>query len=137
MPLHDVLPRAGGHQARRGKHHVSASSNDFALSRRGFLAGSGALVFTLGALPGTTAFAAEPSAAPVAAGPWPDPDFRQLDTWIAIHPDNTATFYVGKTDGGQGTGTAFRQMMCDELELAYDHAKLVMGSTDITPDQGG
>ena len=54
-----------------------------------------------------------------------------------IHPDNTATFFVGKTDGGQGTGTAFRQMMCDELDIAYDKTRLVMGSTDITPDQGG
>ena len=54
-----------------------------------------------------------------------------------IHPDNTATFYVGKTDGGQGTGTAFRQMMCDELDIAYDKTSLVMGSTDITADQGG
>ncbi len=73
----------------------------------------------------------------VGAGPYPDPDFRQLDTWIVIHPDNTATFFVGKTDGGQGTGTAFRQMMCDELDIAYDKTSLVMGSTDITPDQGG
>ena len=54
-----------------------------------------------------------------------------------IHPDNTATFFVGKTDGGQGTGTAFRQMMCDELDIAYDKTTLVMGCTDITPDQGG
>ena len=54
-----------------------------------------------------------------------------------IHPDNTATFFVGKTDGGQGTGTAFRQMMCDELDIAYDKTSLVMGCTDITPDQGG
>ena len=54
-----------------------------------------------------------------------------------IHPDNTATFFVGKTDGGQGTGTAFRQMMCDELDIAYDKTRLVMGCTDITPDQGG
>jgi nicotinate dehydrogenase subunit B len=71
------------------------------------------------------------------AGPYPDPDFRQLDTWIVIHPDNTATFFVGKTDGGQGTGTAFRQMMCDELDIAYEKTRLVMGSTDVTPDQGG
>src|SRR5690606_20988907 len=60
-----------------------------------------------------------------------------LGTWIVIHPDNTATFFVGKTDGGQGTGTAFRQMMCDELDIAYDSARVVMGSTDTTPDQGG
>jgi nicotinate dehydrogenase subunit B len=106
------------------------------MKRRGFLQGSGALVITLslGALPGTRIPAAEPAAV---AGPYPDPDFRQIDTWIVIHPDNTATFYVGKTDGGQGTGTAFRQMMCDELDMAYDRTSLIMGCTDITPDQGG
>lgn len=104
-------------------------------SRRDFLRASGALVFTLGAasLPAARAIGAEPAG----AGPYPDPDFLQLDTWIVIHPDNTATFYVGKTDGGQGTGTAFRQMMCDELDIAYERSSLVMGCTDITPDQGG
>jgi CO/xanthine dehydrogenase Mo-binding subunit len=103
-------------------------------SRRDFLKASGALVVSLGVSP--NAFAATAgSGGP--AGPYPDPDFRQLDTWIVIHPDNSATFYVGKTDGGQGTGTAFRQMMCDELDIAYDKTSLVMGSTDITPDQGG
>ena len=70
-------------------------------------------------------------------GAYPDPDYLQLDTWIVVHPDNTATFFVGKTDGGQGTGTAFRQMMCDELDIAYDRTSLVMGTTDTTPDQGG
>ena len=105
-------------------------------SRRGFLLGSGALAITLSlsAAPGAKALAQAPLGA---AGPYPDPDFLQLDTWIVIHPDNTATFYVGKTDGGQGTGTAFRQMMCDELDIAYDNTRLVMGCTDITPDQGG
>ena len=41
--------------------------------------------------------------------------------------DNTATFYVGKTDCGQGTGTAFRQMMADELDIAYDKTDLHHG----------
>ena len=103
-------------------------------SRRKFLAASGALVLSVGmnAVPGTRVFAQA-----LDAGPYPDPDFLQLDTWIVIHPDNTATFFVGKTDGGQGTGTAFRQMMCDELDMAYEQTSLVMGSTDTTPDQGG
>ena len=105
-----------------------------ATTRRDFLKSSGALVLTLsaGAAPVGKALAQA-----AAAGPYTDPDYLELDTWIVIHPDNTATFYVGKTDGGQGTGTAFRQMMCDELDIAYDNAKLVMGTTDITPDQGG
>ena len=104
------------------------------ISRRSFLRSSGALVFSLGvnAVPGGRVLAQA-----VGAGPYPDRDFLQLDTWIVIHPDNTATFFVGKTDGGQGTGTAFRQMMCDELDIAYDKTNLVMGTTDITPDQGG
>ena len=112
-------------------------------SRRAFLKTSGALVvsFSAAAVPGADSLAAaaggDEVAAARAAGPYPDPDFRQLDSWVVIHGDNTATFYVGKTDCGQGTGTAFRQMMCDELDIAYDSTSLVMGSTDITPDQGG
>ena len=71
------------------------------------------------------------------AAPYPDIDFRQLDSWIVIHQDNTATFHVGKTDLGQGTGTAFRQMMADELDMPYERTTCIMGSTDVTPDQGG
>lgn len=98
-------------------------------SRRDFLKQAGFLVVSFSAsAPGT--------AAP-AGGPYPDPDYRQLDSWIVIHSDNTATFYVGKTDCGQGTGTAFRQMMSDELDIAYDKTSLIMGSTDTTVDQGG
>ena len=105
-------------------------------SRRNFLKTSGALVISssLSAIPGARVLAQAEGAG---AGPYPDPDYLELDTWIVIHPDNTATFFVGKTDGGQGTGTAFRQMMCDELDIAYDATSLVMGSTDRTPDQGG
>ena len=71
------------------------------------------------------------------AGPYVDPDFRQLDSWIVIREDNTATFFVGKTDLGQGTGTAFRQIMADELDMPYDKTTCVMGTTDLTVDQGG
>jgi CO/xanthine dehydrogenase Mo-binding subunit len=100
-------------------------------SRRDFLKTGGMLVVGLTrGLSSTTANAQE-------RGRYPDPDFRQLDSWIAIHQDNTATFYVGKTDCGQGTGTAFRQIMSDELDIAYDQTSLIMGSTDVTVDQGG
>jgi CO/xanthine dehydrogenase Mo-binding subunit len=104
------------------------------LSRRGFLASSGALVLSVSA---AATLSARVFAQAAGEGPYPDRSFLELDTWIVIHPDNTATFFVGKTDGGQGTGTAFRQMMCDELDMAYDRTSLVMGTTDVTPDQGG
>src|SRR6185436_14256834 len=71
------------------------------------------------------------------AGPYPDIDFHQLDSWIVIRENNTATFFVGKTDLGQGTGTAFRQIMSDELDMPYERTSCVMGNTDVTVDQGG
>ena len=111
-------------------------------SRRNFLKGSGLLVVSLSAAAMANASLISPAAsaqaatAAQAAGPYPDPDFRQIDSWIVIHEDSTATFYVGKTDGGQGTGTAFRQMMADELDIAFNKTDLIMGRTDITVDQG-
>ena len=102
--------------------------------RRGFLQSAGLLLVSFGANTGDWISQA---GAQTTAGPYPDPDFRQLDSWIVIHPDNTATFYVGKTDLGQGTGTAFRQLMSDELDIAFDKTTCIMGSTDITVDQGG
>jgi nicotinate dehydrogenase subunit B len=109
-------------------------------SRRDFLKKTGVLVVSLSAA-GTGVLmpvaSAQDSGPAKAAGPYPDPDFHQLDSWIVIREDNTATFYVGKTDLGQGTGTAFRQIMCDELDLAFDQSSVIMGRTDVTVDQGG
>src|SRR5438067_1775875 len=110
-------------------------------SRRTFLKSAGLLVVSLSAGPGMeTALAAQAPGAGAAAAPaglYPDPNYKQLDSWIVIHQDNTATFFVGKTDCGQGTGTAFRQMMSDELDIAYNKTTCIMGSTDVTVDQGG
>jgi CO/xanthine dehydrogenase Mo-binding subunit len=110
-------------------------------SRRDFIRNTGLLVVSLRAM---SLAEADPLAAgqagPLTAlgpGPYPDRDFRQLDSWIVIRENNTATFYVGKTDLGQGTGTAFRQLMADELDMAYDATSCVMGHTDVTVDQGG
>jgi CO/xanthine dehydrogenase Mo-binding subunit len=115
-------------------------------SRREFLRNAGMFAATFSAAGAAGSFAPEANAQTAAAvsndiaspaGPYPDPDFRQVDSWIVIHQDDTATFYIGKTDCGQGTGTAFRQIMSDELDFPYDRTTCIMGSTDITVDQGG
>src|SRR3984957_17678064 len=164
MPLHDVLPSTGGNQTRveatrgayrdygKGGSGMTAFTNipkqveellqksDATMARRSFLKGAGMLVVSIGVAgsnPLVRAAMAQAGAAASAAGPYPDPDFHQLDSWIVIHEDNTATFYVGKTDCGQGTGTSFGQLMSDELDIAYDKTTCIMGSTDITVDQGG
>ena len=103
-------------------------------NRRGFLRTAGLLAVSFGAW--KQADGQSPAAAQ-AAGPYPNPDFRQVDSWIVIHEDNSATFYVGKTDLGQGTGTGFRQLMSDELDVAFERTTCIMGSTDITVDQVG
>jgi CO/xanthine dehydrogenase Mo-binding subunit len=102
-------------------------------TRRDFIKTSGFLVvgFSVAGVGGEIPLVAQ------GAGPYPDIDFRQLDSWIVIRQDNTATFFVGKTDLGQGTGTAFRQVMADELDIPYDNTSCVMGTTDVTVDQGG
>jgi CO/xanthine dehydrogenase Mo-binding subunit len=98
------------------------------INRRGFLKTAGLLFI---------GFAAPNSPAADAPGPYPIVDPLKLDSWIVIHEDNTVTFYVGKTDPGQGTGTGFRQLMSDELDIAFDKTTCIMGSTDITVDQVG
>src|SRR5437667_11166053 len=101
-------------------------------SRRNFLKSSGLLVVSFSAAPLVSTAAAEAAAAQAAGGPYPDPDFHQLDSWIVIHEDNTAAFYVGNTDLGQGTGTAFRQMMSDELDIPSDKTTSSMRNTNLT-----
>src|SRR5690349_22234021 len=105
--------------------------------RRGFLKSAGMLLATFAAGGSVAEALARDGATDQSPGPYHDPDFHQLDSWIVIHQDDTATFYVGKTDCGQGTGTAFRQMMADELDFPYARTTCIMGATDITVDQGG
>src|SRR4030095_13534639 len=140
MPLHDLLPHPGGDQT-RGEGDINRQRDvgergDRMSTRRDFLKTSGFLVVGLSVSGIATDLPLEAQAA-LGAGPYPDLDYKQLDSWIVIRQDNTATFFVGKTDLGQGTGTAFRQVMSDELDMPYDKTSCVMGTTDVTVDQGG
>src|SRR5215471_10810470 len=122
---------SGANVSPTGRNHQGVNTN-----RRTFLKSAGGfLLVSVNAGIATDAVAAVLQEQ--AAGLYPDPDFKKLDSWIVIHENNTATFYVGKTDCGQGTGTSFRQMMSDELDIAYDKTTCVMGTTDVTVDQGG
>ncbi len=107
--------------------------------RRGFLKNAGLLAVSFRMFGGAGLAKSElrSEGAGPETGPYHDPDFHKIDSWIVIHENNTATFYVGKTDPGQGTGTAFRQLMSDELDIAFDKTTCIMGSTDTTVDQVG
>jgi len=100
-----------------------------AMPRRDFLKAGGALVvgFSLG-----DALLAQTRG--TVAGP---PDARQIDTWLAIHADNTATVYIGFAELGQGTSTALLQVAAEELDLDMSQVKSVGLDTNVTPNQGG
>jgi CO/xanthine dehydrogenase Mo-binding subunit len=76
-------------------------------------------------LPGTTA-------TPAAAAPDP----AMIDSWIAIHADNTATVFLGKCELGQGATTGLLQIAGEELDLDMNQLTAVRLDTDLSPNQG-
>jgi nicotinate dehydrogenase subunit B len=105
-----------------------------AMHRRDFLKTGGALVigFSVRGLIG--------SAAPGAQGPFgpiPGPDPKAIDTWLAIHSDNTATVYIGYVELGQGSTTSLLQISAEELDLDMSQVSTVRLDTNLTPNQGG
>jgi nicotinate dehydrogenase subunit B len=59
----------------------------------------------------------------------------QLDSYITIDADGTVVAYCGKIDGGQGLGTAIAQMVAEEIEVACERVRVVMGDSAL--DMGG
>ncbi len=56
-----------------------------------------------------------------------------FNAFLRIHEDGTVTCFVGKIDMGQGAITSFPQMIADELDVAYEKVKIVLGDTDLCP----
>jgi CO/xanthine dehydrogenase Mo-binding subunit len=97
--------------------------------RRDFLKAGGALIVGFGLGPSL-----EAEERGSVAGP---PDPKQVDTWLAIHADNTATVYIGFAELGQGASTALLQIAAEELDLDMGQIKSVRLDTNVTPNQGG
>jgi nicotinate dehydrogenase subunit B len=108
---------------------MNAMHHDASFSRRALLKSGGALIVSF-SLPGVARAAA---ARGDAAGP---PDPSAIDSWIAIHADNTATIYFGKIEMGQGNTTGMLQIAGEELGLDISQMTPVRGDTNVTPDQG-
>ncbi|HXQ27608.1 MAG TPA: molybdopterin cofactor-binding domain-containing protein [Candidatus Acidoferrales bacterium] len=106
--------------------------------RRKFLKAGGALVigFSSAGFLGDALFAqGTATAARGAAAGSPDP--KQIDTWLAIHADNTATVYIGYVELGQGSTTSLLQIAAEELDLEMSQVSTVRLDTNLTPNQGG
>jgi nicotinate dehydrogenase subunit B len=103
--------------------------NSLALNRRALLKAGGVLVIGFPFAASTPAQTREPQPGPPAAD--------QIDSWIAIHSDNTATVFIGFAELGQGCSTALLQVAAEELDLGMDQIRTVGLDTHITPNQGG
>ena len=102
----------------------------FSINRRELLKTGGALVVGFNF---ANKVLAQASATPV-AGP---PDAQLIDSWIAIHSDNTATVFIGFAELGQGCSTALLQVAAEELDLSMNQISTVGLDTHVTPNQGG
>jgi len=103
---------------------------DSPFSRRDLLKAGGALI--VGFQIGGGAMPARAARGEI-AGP---PDPTQIDSWIAIHSDNTATVYLGKGEFGQGNTTGLLQIAGEELDLDMSQLRWVALDTNVTPNQG-
>jgi nicotinate dehydrogenase subunit B len=103
-------------------------------TRKALLKGGGALIVLIGVPAGAWGLTRDGSEAPKA---WPalvDPS--SLDSWLAVHADGTVTAFTGKTDLGQGNRTSLSQIVAEELDVAFDRVRMVMGDTASCVDQG-
>lgn len=113
---------------------------DIRPSRRDMLAGGGLIVaFSLATRGMGSAGGGEGGASPKVVRPDLPGDLKfapNLDSWIRIAPDGTATVFTGKSELGQGIRTALLQVVAEELDLAPQRITLVTADTARTPDEG-
>jgi CO/xanthine dehydrogenase Mo-binding subunit len=104
-----------------------------ALSRRDFLAASGALIVGF-SLASSSLRAQKPAAGPKLPGSL-DAN-PMLDSWIRIDADGSITVFSGKAELGQGVKTALIQIAAEQLYVAPQRIRLITADTRQTPDEG-
>jgi CO/xanthine dehydrogenase Mo-binding subunit len=104
-------------------------------SRKSFLQGGGALVVGFSMLgAGLGAKAAKGAVDPYESkGPY---DQQAIDSWLAIHADNTVTLKPGKVELGQGTLTGLLMIAAEELDVSMAQMKYAGHDTNVTANQG-
>jgi CO/xanthine dehydrogenase Mo-binding subunit len=107
------------------EHHPEDQPEDLRLGRRGFLQllGAGLLITVGGAAPAQRGTRRGRAPTPIA-------------TRVHIGEDGTITVMTGKVELGQGARTEITQAAAEELRVAVDQIHLIMGDTDLVPDDG-
>jgi len=65
------------------------------------------------------------------------PSPSRLDSWLRIDKEGIVHVFTGKPEIGMGVGTAYAQIIAEELDVPVDRVVLVMGDTASTANQGG
>jgi CO/xanthine dehydrogenase Mo-binding subunit len=105
------------------------------LSRRSLLNAGGALVVSVGMPIGFEIVLGMRRSVAQGARPPLVPD--QLSSYIAINDDGSVSAFFGKMDMGQGLYVAIAQMVAEELDVAFERVKVLMGDTRTSVNQGG
>ncbi len=86
-------------------------------SRKSFVKGGGALVVGF-SLAGSAFAGKAAAAAPTSAGYLPP--VNQVDSWLAITPDNKVILKTSQSEVGNGVTTGLLQLMAEELNVSMD-----------------
>jgi nicotinate dehydrogenase subunit B len=104
------------------------------LTRRGALKAAASLLVGFALDPGE---ARGQRASTTAASPRSPLDVKDVDSFLAIHPDGAVTIYTSKVDVGTGMRVAIAQMAAEELGIPIDRITVVDGDTARCPNNGG
>ena len=62
---------------------------------------------------------------------------KDYNAFLQIAPNGTVSCFTGKIEMGQGIITSIAQLMAEELNVAFEKIKMVMGDTDLCPYDAG
>src|SRR5262245_5646422 len=103
-------------------------------SRTAFIKGGGALVVGFSLAGAAAAGKGQAADSPYASnGPY---DQFQVDTWLTINADNTASLKTGGILQGTGSDTGLLMIAGEELNMDMSQLRFVMADTNVTPDSG-
>jgi nicotinate dehydrogenase subunit B len=108
-------------------------------SRKTFAKGGGALIVTVVAGSAVGQASAATGLTPFAARGPQDflPDLSQIDSWIAVTPENTVIVTHGETELGHGTPTGILMIVAEEMNMGMDQMVYAHPETWLNATGGG
>jgi CO/xanthine dehydrogenase Mo-binding subunit len=103
-------------------------------SRKAFVKGGGALIVGFSVAGASLAGKAEAAESPFASnGPF---NQFEIDSWITINADNTASIKTGAISQGTGSETGILMIAAEELDMDLSQLVFVRADTNVTPASG-